>query len=190
MLSISGIILGLGYVLDDKRLKEIGKNEIYQSVINGALVGGLLLLFASSGILTSIINSVTLSNNLAFSCPGYMDANAALCFSYSYLVGVQGYSISGVQYSSLFITISTLLAEMFALSTALGVIAAVKLNLLIISISFSSILGPIIGELQYVMKIMTTLAIGVTVQAAFISFIAVTATTIILPTGMILRPRN
>ena len=187
MIAVCGIVLGLGYVLDDKRLKEFGKNELYQSVINGALVGSMLLLFASGGLVTDIVNSATASGNISFSCPDYMSANAALCFSYSYLVGLQGYSISGAQYSSLFVTISGLLLSLLGLSTVLGAVAAVKLNLLIVTFSFSTILSPILNELQFLTNIVSTLAVGITVQAALISFISVTAISVLLPAGLILR---
>ncbi|MDE1855976.1 MAG: hypothetical protein KGH49_01940 [Candidatus Micrarchaeota archaeon] len=187
MLSIGGIVLGLGYALDDKRLKEFGKSEIYQSIINGALVGAFLALFAGGGIMTSLINSIASGSNLTYSCPAYMDSNAALCFSYGYLMGLQGYAVAGTQYSSLFVTVSGLLVALLGLSTILGAIAAINVNLLLVSVSFSSILSPIIGELQYVAKIVTALLLGITVQGALLSFIAIAAVTAILPIGLILR---
>ncbi|MGI0141983.1 MAG: hypothetical protein ACREBF_05055 [Candidatus Micrarchaeales archaeon] len=187
MLAVSGIILGLGYAFDEKKLKEFGKSEIFQSMVNGALVGFLLLLFASNGILTGLINSVTSGSAQSFSCPSYMDGNSALCFAYSYLMGIQGYTVAGSHYNSLFVTVSGVLVSLITLSTVLGAIAAFKINLLIVSISFSSILTPIISELQYVTNIVTTLALGITVQAALLSFVAVTALTVILPIGLVLR---
>ncbi|MDE1850233.1 MAG: hypothetical protein KGH54_00355 [Candidatus Micrarchaeota archaeon] len=187
MLSISGICLGLGYALDEKRLKEFGKGEIYQSIVSGALVGFMIALFAGNGLITGVVNSITFGSASSFSCPSYMNDNAALCFSYSYLMGLAPYSIAGNQYSSLFVTVSGLLVSLLALSTILGTIAAFKINLLIVSISFSSILSPIIGEIQYVLNIVTTLALGITVQAALLSFVSVTAITVILPAGLILR---
>ncbi|MDE1804887.1 MAG: hypothetical protein KGH59_03855 [Candidatus Micrarchaeota archaeon] len=187
MIAISGIIFGVGYAIDDRRLKDFGKGELLQSIINGALVGSMLLLFAGNGIVTGIVNSVAQSSNVGYSCPAYMDANAALCFAYSYLIGTGGYSVSGTQYSSLFVTISGLLLALLTLSTVLGVIAAVKINLLVITFSFSSILTPILSELQYITNIVSTLAVGITVQAALVSFIAVTAVSVLLPVGLILR---
>ncbi|HVA82636.1 MAG TPA: hypothetical protein VNF06_00535 [Candidatus Aquilonibacter sp.] len=186
MLSISGIAIGLGYALDERRLKEFGKNELYQSILNAALVGSLLVVFASNGLMTNLINSLT-GGVTSYSCPQYMDANSALCFSYSYLMGLSGYSIHGSSYSSLFVIISGLLLSLISLGTLLGVIAGLKINLLLISISFSTILSPILGQIQYLTGILTTLALGISVQAAILSFVAVTAIAVILPLGLILR---
>ncbi|MDE1869793.1 MAG: hypothetical protein KGH71_02285 [Candidatus Micrarchaeota archaeon] len=186
MLSISGISIGLGYALDDRRLKEFGKNEVYQSILNAALVGSLLILFAGNGLMTNLINSLT-GSVTSYTCPQYMDANSALCFSYSYLMGLSGYSIHGAGYSSLFVIISGLLLSLISLGTILGVIAGLKINLLIVSISFSTILSPILGQIQYLTGILATLALGITVQAAILSFVAVTAISVILPLGLILR---
>ncbi|MDE1825703.1 MAG: hypothetical protein KGH61_01420 [Candidatus Micrarchaeota archaeon] len=187
MIAVSGISLGLGYALDEKKLKEFGKNEIIQSIINGALVGSLITLFASGGIITDVINSLASGTNTLASCPSYMDANSALCFSYGYLMSIQGYSISGIHYNSVFATVSGLLAALLSLNTLLGVISAIKINLLILSVSFSSILSPIMSEIQYISGILTTLSIGIAVQAALLSFVSITAVSVILPLGIILR---
>ena len=53
MLSIAGISLGIGYAANKRSLKEFGKEEIYQSVINGVLVGSMLILFSQNGIVNS-----------------------------------------------------------------------------------------------------------------------------------------
>ena len=50
MLAIAGISLGIGYAANKRSLKEFGKEEIYQSVINGVLVGSMLILFSQNGI--------------------------------------------------------------------------------------------------------------------------------------------
>ncbi|MDE1846160.1 MAG: hypothetical protein KGH53_02680 [Candidatus Micrarchaeota archaeon] len=186
MLSLSGIAIGLGYALDERRLREFGKNEVYQSVINAALVGSLLLLFASNGIITNLINALS-GGISSYSCPQYMDANSALCFSYSYLTGLSGYSINGTGYSSLFTIVSGLIIALVSLGTVLGIIAGLKINLLILSLSFSSILSPVLGQIQYLTAVLSTLGIGIEVQVAIISFVAITAISSILPLGLILR---
>ena len=55
MLAVSGISLGLGYALNEKRLKDFGRDWIIESVLNGALVGGLIILFSNGGIISNII---------------------------------------------------------------------------------------------------------------------------------------
>ena len=87
MLSIGGIVLGVGYAIESKKFKEFGKEEIIQSLINGALVGGLLMLFSSGGIVNGFMNSVVMQSGTSISCDAFLSYNSALCFAYNYLVG-------------------------------------------------------------------------------------------------------
>ncbi|MGC8586821.1 MAG: hypothetical protein ACP5K9_00835 [Candidatus Micrarchaeia archaeon] len=187
MLSISGIVLGIGYALDDKRLKEFGRSEIYQSIINAAMVGGLLALFASNGIITSFMNNITYSSSSSFSCPEFMSNNAALCFAYNYLAGSSPYTFMGSQHSSLLSTISGMLFALIGLAIVLGIIAGIRIDLLVASFSFSNVLNPFLSELQHIITITAAAFVGISVQASVLSFVALTATTVILPTGLILR---
>jgi hypothetical protein len=187
MLSVSGIVLGIGYALDDKRLKEFGRNEIYQSVINAALVGGLLALFAGNGIITEFMNSITTSASQSFSCPVFMSGNAALCFAYNYLAGTSPYTFMGSQHPSLLTTISGILMALISLAIVLGIIAGIRIDLLVASFSFSSVLNPFISELQHIITVTAAAFVGISVQASVLSFVALTATTVILPIGLILR---
>ena len=54
MVSVAGIIFGIGYSMDDRRLKELGRAELYQAIINGVIVGSLLLAFGTNGIVPSL----------------------------------------------------------------------------------------------------------------------------------------
>ncbi|MGC8710008.1 MAG: hypothetical protein ACP5RF_00100 [Candidatus Micrarchaeia archaeon] len=186
MLSVSGIILGLGYALEDKKLKEFGKNELYQSIINGMLVGGLLVLFANNGIMTQAINSL-IPSNTSFSCPSYMHINLAICFAYSYLAGATPYTFMGTSHISLLDTTTALLAALFMLSALLGAIASVELNLVFITLSLSYLVKPFISEIQYVISILTTIAVSISAQAFLLMFISLVSTTILLPLGLVLR---
>lgn len=186
MLSISGIILGLGYALDDRKLKEFGKNEIYQSIINGVLVGGMLLLFVKNGPIDAVVNSV-IPPNTTFSCPSYMANNSAICFAYAYLAGSVVYTFMGSAHFSLLSKITFLITVLFMLSTLLGAIASLELNLLIVSLNFSYIVKPLLNEIQYIINLLTATAVSISVQAFLLIFISLTALTIILPLGLILR---
>jgi hypothetical protein len=64
MLSIAGIVLGMGFAIDDKKLKEFGRSEIYQCLINGIIVGSLIIAFSSNGIVTHLINNTVSTANL------------------------------------------------------------------------------------------------------------------------------
>ncbi len=186
MLSIGGIILGLGYTFDDKKLREFGKNEIYQSVINGMLVGGLLVLFMNNGVIDLAMNSL-IPGNSRFSCPGYMQNNLAICFAYSYLASPTPYTFSGSMHISLLEKITMLLSGLFLLSTILGSIASLEVNLLVFTLNFSYIIKPFLNEIQYIINILTATAVSISVQAFLLIFISLAAITIILPLGLILR---
>lgn len=187
MIAISGISLGLGYALGEKRLKEFGRDELYQSVINGALVGGMMALFSSGGIVGGLIGSLTLVNGTSLSCSQFVASNPAICLSYDYLAGTQGYSFMGVPHQSILSMSTSTLTSLFGLDAVLGTIASLRINVLVFSFSFNYIMAPIINEIQYVIKLLSTVAIGALVQASVLVFIAVGTLSLILPAGLVLR---
>ncbi len=187
MVAVSGISLGIGYAFNERRFKDFGREELYQSIINGALVGGLIALFSSGGMVGSLIGSLTLLNGTSLTCSAYMSGNPALCLSYDYLAGTGPYTFMGVQHQSILSMTTLTLTSLFGLDAVLGVIASVNVNLVIVQLSFNYVLAPILSEIQYIIKILSTIAISALVQASVISFIAVGALSLILPAGLILR---
>lgn len=185
--AISGLLIGAGYAINDRKLKETGKNELLQSMINGILVGSLLLLFSSNGIISSIIRSLTLANGTTITCSSFLSNNTAICLSYDYLVSPTPYTFMGSTHYSILSTVTGLLVSLFSLNVLLGIIASTKINLLIISFSFGSALNPIQYEIQYLIKVLSTVAISATVQASVLMFVAISALSVILPLGLILR---
>jgi hypothetical protein len=186
MLSVAGISLGMGYAINKRSLKEFGKEEIYQSIINGVLVGSMLLLFSQGGIVNSMINQITLYNSTSISCQAYMSNNAALCLAYDYLAG-SGYTYMGTFHPSILSSTTTLMAELLGLNTILGVIGSININLVVVSISLGSVVNPITSQIMYFVRILTTISMGALVQSSILIFVSLTATTIILPAGLILR---
>lgn len=187
MIAVGGMIYGLGYALDERKLKDFGRNELYQSVLNGAIVGGMLLLFMPNGIVTGLINSVTSSSNTSFTCFSYMSGNSALCFAYNYLAGTGPYTFAGQQHYSLLTVILALLSALFALEISLGLLASLQISAVFITFSPAALLKPFIAEIQYAVEALTAIAVSVSAQAAVLSFIAISALTILLPLGIILR---
>ncbi|MGC8479385.1 MAG: hypothetical protein ACP5M9_01820 [Candidatus Micrarchaeia archaeon] len=187
MLSISGISLGLGYALSEKRLKEFGKNELYESIFNGIIVGSIFLLFSSSGALGVLINQLTLTKNTTISCSSILAQNPAICLANNYLTGTVPYTFDGSQHLSVLSTITGLIIGLVSVNTGLGIIGSTKIDLVIVTISLSSIVNPIISQIQYILRILSTLAISALVQSSLLLFIAFSALTIILPSGIILR---
>lgn len=186
MLSIAGISLGIGYATNKRSLKEFGKEEIYQSVINGVLVGSMLLLFSQNGIVNSLINQITFYNSTSITCQSYMSGNAALCLAYDYLAG-SGYTYMGIFHPSILSSVTTLMAGLLGLNTVLGVIASININLVVVSISLGPVANPLISQIMYFVRILTTILTGVMVQSSILIFISLTATTVMLPAGLILR---
>ena len=187
MLILSGMTLGLGYAINNKKLRDFGKEEIIQSLINGILIGSLLVLFMNNGLVSSIISSVTFSSVTSATCQSFMANNQAICFAYNYLVGTTPYTFNGSTETSILTDITVLLSALSVIEMALGVIAAVKISLLVITISFGSLINPVISELQYIMQIASSIALGVAVQGAVLMFASATAITTIMPSGLILR---
>ena len=173
MLAVGGIVYGLGYALSEKSFKEFGRNEIVQSLINGALVGGFLILFANGGVMNSFINSVTLANGTAFTCDSFMQGNTAICFAYNYLVGTNQYYFLGGYHDSVLKSVTTMVVSLSSLYAVLGI--------------FKIFLGPILAQLQSAVQVLGAAAISATVQASVLAVVAVSALTAILPLGLVLR---
>ena len=187
MITISGMVLGIGYALDDRKIKEFGRSEIYQSVISGVLLGSFLLLFANGGAVSSLVNAVTLSNGTSFSCQAIMQNNAALCFASNYLNGPKQYTFMNRSYDSL-MTISTgFLASLVALNSVLGILAGIKISLVIVSLSFAGVMQPFLNEIQYAISALIAIIVGISIESSLLSFVALTATTLVLPIGLLLR---
>jgi hypothetical protein len=187
MLSIAGIVLGMGFAIDDKKLKEFGRSEIYQCLINGIIVGSLIIAFSSNGIVTHLINNTVSTANLTATCDGSMSSNYAICFSYNYLVGLQPVQINGVSYPTLIDTSLGVLAPASILYTGLSILSSIKLDFGLISIGFSSALNPILTVLDYLIRALTASIIAIEVQGMLLKFISVVAIPVLLPIGIMLR---
>jgi hypothetical protein len=186
MLLIGGIVLAIGYALNEKRLKEFGKNEIFQSAVNGILIGVFLTLFAQNGLINSLIYNITTSNGVTLQCQQFLSQNAAICFAYDYLAG-SGYTLMDTYHPSILSSATLILTGSIGLTAALGIIGSASLNLVVVTISFAPAINPLISQLQYLTKIFSTVAIGATVQSSILVFVAVSSTSVILPTGLLLR---
>lgn len=173
MLAVAGFALGIGYAINDKRLKEFGKEEIIQSVINGALVGGLIALFVSGGPVDSVINSIVMGNGTTMTCSSFLSQNSAICFAYNYLVGPSNYYFLGVPHASLLTSAMTLIIALLGTYAVLGLL--------------KTFLSPLLSMIQSAVQALGAAAVSATVQASVLAFIAASALTVILPAGLILR---
>lgn len=187
MFAIAGISLGLGYALSERKLKEFGRKELLESVFNGIIIGSLFILFSNNGAISVVLNQLTLQNGTNISCSSFLEQNPAICLANNYLVGTTPYSFNGVYHSSVLTTVSTMIVGLVSLNTILGLIAAAKIDLLLVTISLSYVVSPLISQIQYVVRILSTVAISTIVQSSVLLFAAVSSLSIILPSGMILR---
>ena len=187
MLSISGIFLGLGYALDDKKLKEFGKEELVQALINGTIVGSLVLAFIPGGFFNQLLNSIASSAAISATCQGFMQGNYAICFAYNYLVGVSPVSINGATYPSLADITFGMLATLSTTYTALSLLSSIKIGAGVVSITLSGVLNPLLTQLSYLVNAVTAMVVSIEVQGMLLEFIAATAVPVLLPIGMILR---
>ena len=141
MLAIGGIVLGLGYAFSEDKLKEFGKEEVYQCLINGVLVVGLMALLAPGGVVMQFINSAT--SNANYSCPGLNTSNSAICFAYGYLVGSQPYVFENQTHTSVLAISTTILTTLIEDNFILGTLSSLGVNLAV-SFSFGSAFAPIL----------------------------------------------
>jgi hypothetical protein len=187
MVAVAGISLGLGYAFNEKRLKDFGRKELFECVLNGVIVGTLFTLFYTNGPVAILINQLTLTNSTTLSCSAFMSNNTAICLSYDYLVSPLPYTFMGTTHYSVLSSVSETIAELTVLNGILGLIAAIKINLILVSFSPSYVFAPLISQISYIIRILSTIAISAVVQAAVLQFVAIGALTILLPSGIILR---
>lgn len=187
MISIGGIILGIGYSLSNKKLKEFGYDEIFQSVINGIIVGVLFISFIPNGIIFNSINGIMDSSSVSATCQNYMSENYAICFSYNYLIGMNPIYIHGKQFPSLLTDSKNLLIPVSVVYASVAVINSMEINLLIATINLNGIFNPILKETGLIIRATITAIIGIYVQSILLNIISVIAIPILLPIGIVLR---
>lgn len=184
MIAIGGISVGVGYATSNRRLREFGKDELNQCLVNGILIGSMAAMFLPSGIVTTIINSA--ASNSSVHCPAYLSTNAAICFANGYLSG-SGYTLNGVPHASILSQSTGLIIGLLSLNTILGLLSSLKVSILVVSFSLAPVLSPVLSQVQFFIKALTTVSISVLVQSSILSAIAACATTVMLPIGLVLR---
>ncbi len=187
MIAIAGIVLGIGYAADHRRLKEWGKTELIQAAINGVIVGSLLLSFSPFGIMTGIINGITNGSGASATCSAYMQDNSALCFAYSYLTGPTVITFNGHVYPTLTAMSFTMLAGLSAIDIGAGIIGSINIDIFGFSIGLSQAMMPFLSQMRYITDGVALAFFSVQLQGMVMSFIAAVAIPVLLPVGIVLR---
>lgn len=186
MLAAFGMVLGIGIATNDRKMKEFGKSEIYQAILNGAIIGSLFIAFSQNGIVSQILGGAVNSTSASVHCSEPMENNAALCFAYTYLTSPTVIQVGTGTAPTLFNADLSLLLPVTLLAVIVGLISSLGFNL-IIQVSLSSALAPIVHQLNYIVSALTFALIGIEVQGALMLFISIVAIPILLPIGMVLR---
>ncbi|MCW6159843.1 MAG: hypothetical protein LVQ95_02000 [Candidatus Micrarchaeales archaeon] len=186
MLAVFGIVLGLGIATNDRKLKELGRNEIYQAIINGAIIGSLFIAFSQNGIVSQILSGAVNSTSASVHCSEPMENNAALCFAYTYLTSPSQIQVGSGTAPTLFDSDISLLIPVTLLAVIVGLVSSLGFSF-IIQVSLSSALAPIVHQLNYIVSALTFALIGIEVQGALMLFISIVAIPMLLPIGMVLR---
>lgn len=178
MICAAGIVLGIGIALGSKKLKQLGSEEIYQSIINIAIISILFFAFSQYGIITNAINGIVGGAQVTAVCQSSMSSNYAICFGYNYLVGVNPITIGGNSYPSLF---EYVVALLLPVSTAYATFSAFSI------VNLGTLFAPLLSILSYMIKALSFSLISIEVQAALLKFSAAIAIPLLLPIGMVLR---
>ncbi len=184
--SIGGIIVGLGYAVNDRKLRELGTRELSEALFSLALIGIFAAFFAGNAALPMIRN-ITMQNASSFSCPGYMSQNYAICFAYNYLSGTQAYTFDGKLQSSIMSELTGIITELSGLAFILGILSSIKLSVLIISINLVNLFAPFANEIEYLITMLSAMVVGVSIQSAILAFAALASVQVLLPIGLLLR---
>ncbi len=186
MISVGGILFGIGYALNDFNLKKYGKEELIESLINGIIIGVLIISLSPSGIFYDIMQNSVISVSGNLSC-GSMSNNYAICFAYNFLISPSYVEILSKYYPSLIDNSMGLLIPISGIYTILGLIASLKFSIGIVSITLSTLLRPILSIERDIIEMLTFINLSIYVQSVLLKFVDIVSLSVLLPVGMILR---
>ncbi|MEM3841141.1 MAG: hypothetical protein QXN59_00380 [Candidatus Micrarchaeaceae archaeon] len=187
MIGSFGMLLGLGYALNNKRIRDFGFEELVQTFIGAAIIASLYFAFSSSGFISTAIDQVFYSANASATCYGISAPNPAVCFAYAYTAGLSPIYVNGKPYPSLMDSALTLITPVSILYGILAVLGSIKLSGIFISIGFASFVQPLLSQINYIISALTFAMISLEVQGIIIRFASTVAIPVLLPIGLILR---
>jgi len=168
---LSGIAIGVGKAIRSRRLELFGREELIQSVINSALIGGLFIITTTmNGALLSLTPQApaamcpSIEGNLS-SAAGYVECN---------LVGIE----SGLH------SVNDLLIHS---NYVIAFVSKIELNMAIVSSQPFFSLEWVAQSINSFLQQLYFFSSLVSLQITFIAFIISAAFPVLLPTGLILR---
>lgn len=173
--------------MDDKKLKELAKTELFTAVINGIILGALIAAFSTNGIVSTAISGVTNNVSQGYSCPPQMSYNSAICFAYDYVAGVNYVHVYNSTYPTIFDSTVSLLAPLSVAYATLSIVNSMSFSLGLVSFGISGAMKPLITGIGYVIDALTVTLVSVEIQGYLLSFISASAMSILMPVGIILR---
>lgn len=181
MIGIAGILLGVGYAMNNRQLKELATAELFQSFVNAAIIGVLFIAFSNYGVVTLAMNGIVGVSTSGTVCDADVNVSLSMCFASAYLTGVlaplyfNGHSMLSLTEGSLLIL--TPLSAFNALLAAIGPSGSPE----------AALLQPLTIQLGYAVKMLSLSLVGIQVQGALLKVISAVAAPVVLPIGLILR---
>ena len=187
MFMLAGIALGLGIAFRSRWLSEWGKGELTQSMINGALVGGLITLFGAGGVIPALMNSYVPSSdfvlttcnadqgNCAKTCENAnIPENTPMCYALKYLQVLMN-KVSGT------------IGYLIIVIPLLSMLSSIQISIFVASFMPFSGLGAFVTIYSHVLEMLVLLSVMLLAQVIFLKFIYTSSLTVLLPTGLVLR---
>ncbi|MBI4399873.1 hypothetical protein HY570_03930 [Candidatus Micrarchaeota archaeon] len=167
MIMLSGISIGIGKALQNKKLTIWGKEELLQAIINSALIGGLFLLITT---LNTALTGLVPENN--FTCLFY-NKNTIIGFSQCYL-----YNLS--------LNVSELASILFSANAIISFLSSLSFNFIITFNPFNALI-PIINVISKILELLYFLLFSIYIQINLLYAIDALMLSTFLPLGLILR---
>lgn len=188
MFALAGIALGTGIGFRIRWLQDWGRDKLVQAAINGAMVGALVLLFGSGGIMMTLMGDVVNDNDFVMGNPLSPPLKLMHCTDLEQTNGKTSPTCYALVYLTLLQSmISQVVGALTLLIIAVAFIASLKIDLVFVAVSPFSGLEAFVGMFSNLLQFLVMLLTMTWVQYYFVKFMENVAIPVLLPIGLILR---
>ena len=198
MFALAGIALGAGIGFRIRWLQDWGRDELMQTAINAAMVGGLLVFFGSTGAITLLMNEFVVPNDFVMTFAGQVDITAygtpdllhplaGVCGEVAPAGGMTPSCYAQVYLTFLAKSLTDSIIILSKLILVVAFLATLGINLVIVTITPFAGLEAYVGIFSSLLQFLVVLLTMSTVQQLFLKFIDSVAIPVLLPVGLILR---